>query len=472
MNNKATKIIRNFYYTVSSNLISLLISTLVVLIVPKLIGVEEYGYWQLYLFYSSYVGFLQFGWTDGVYLRYGGEEYEELDKKQFFSQFWMLFAFQVIVSILIIFFTNTLSNDINRVFIMRMVSVCLVLTGVRAMLIFILQATNRIKEYAKVTTIGRIIYFSVIILFLLIGIKEYKLMIIADLFGRLVSLLYAMYYCKEIVFRKFNSFVFTFQEMFKNISAGSKLMFANIASMLIIGTVRFGVERSWDVETFGKVSLTLSVSNLMMIFINAVGVIIFPILRRTDEKRLPEIYTTMRDFLMVVLFGLLAGYYPLKSILSAWLPRYSESLLYMALVFPMFVYEGKTALLINTYLKTLRKEKLMLKINVLSVVLSLCLTLLTTVIFHNLDFAIFTIVVLLAFRSIFAEYFLSKLLKLDLANDIALELSLTAVFILSGWYINSWMTLFVYAIAYLIYLLIKRKDISITIQSLKSLMKS
>ena len=47
-------------------------------------------------------------------------------------------------------------------------------------------------------------------------------------------------------------------------------MFANIASMLIIGVVRFGIERSWDVETFGKVSLTLSASNLMMLFINAV----------------------------------------------------------------------------------------------------------------------------------------------------------------------------------------------------------
>ena len=76
-------------------------------------------------------------------------------------------------------------------------------------------------------------------------------------------------------------------------------MLANVASMLIIGVVRFGIEHAWDVETFGKVSLTLSVSNLMMIFINAVGIIIFPILRRTNESKLSEIYTIMRDFLML-----------------------------------------------------------------------------------------------------------------------------------------------------------------------------
>jgi O-antigen/teichoic acid export membrane protein len=472
MNYKAKKVIKNFYYTVSSNLISLLISTLVVLIVPKLIGVEEYGYWQLYIFYSSYVGFLQFGWTDGIYLRYGGEEYKDIDKKLFFSQFWMLFSFQIIISILILSFTNIWGSDINRIFILRMVSLCLVLTGIRAMLIFTLQATNRIKEYARVTMIGRLIYFSVIIFFVILSIREYRLMIVADLLGRLVSLIFAMYYCKEIVFRKVTSFVFTIQEMLENINAGIKLMFANIASMLIIGVVRFGIERSWDVETFGKISLTLSASNLMMIFINAVGVIMFPILRKTNEKRLPEIYTIMRDFLMIVLLGLLAGYYPLKNILSDWLPKYSESLMYMALVFPMFIYEGKMALLINTYLKTLRKEKMMLKINLISVALSLLLTLLTTVIIKKIDFAILTIVFLLAIRSILAELYLSKLLMVKLNKDITFELSLTIVFILSGWYINSWMTLVVYGTTYFIYLLIKRKDISATLRSIKKLMKA
>ena len=72
MNNKALDFIKNFSYTLSSNLLSLVISTLVVLIIPKLIGVEEYGYWQLYIFYTSYIGFLHFGWNDGIYLRYGG----------------------------------------------------------------------------------------------------------------------------------------------------------------------------------------------------------------------------------------------------------------------------------------------------------------------------------------------------------------------------------------------------------------
>ncbi len=459
-------------YTISSNLISLIISTLVVLIVPKLIGIEEYGYWQLYIFYTSYVGFLHFGWNDGIYLRFGGEEYKNLDKRLFYSQFIELLGSQLFIAILIWLGSLVLVGDINRGFILQMVAIAMVLVNTRLMFFYILQATNRIKEFARLTMLDRIVYILLIVIFLLFGVRDFKLMIIADLIGKFVSLFFAALSCKEIVFRRINTFYLTISESIINISVGIKLMFANIASMLIIGIVRFGIERAWDVATFGKVSLTLSISNMMMIFINAVGVIMFPILRRTNQDKLANIYSTMRDFLMVILLGFLIIYYPLKSVMAAWLPQYAESLLYMSLVFPMFIYEGKMALLINTYLKTIRREKVMLKINLVSMILSLFMTYITTQVFVNLDMAILNIVILLAIRSAFAENYLAKELNIEVKKDIVLEVLLTIVFILTGWFVNSWMTMIIYGIVYFIYLMIKRKDITGTIQNIKLLMKS
>lgn len=473
MNRKSINFIKNFSYTFTSNLISLLISSLVILIVPKLIGVEEYGYWQLYLFYSSYVGFLHLGWNDGIYLRYGGKEYKELNKKLFFSQFYMMLIFQLIIAINIFGISNIFIIEKKRIFIYEMTAVCMIIVNMRYMLIYVLQVTNRIKDYARITMLDRILYCCCLISILLIlGTREYKLLIAADLIGKFISLLYAMYCCRDIVFYKISAFYFDFKETMENISVGIKLMVANIASLLIIGVVRFGIERSWDVKTFGKVSLTLSISNLMMLFINAVGIIMFPILRRTDEEKLPNIYVLMRDFLMVILFGMLIVYYPLKIVLLAWLPKYADSLMYMALVFPMCVFEGKMSLLINTYLKTLRKEKLMLKINLISLGLGMILTFVNTVILRNLNLAIASIVVLLAFRCVLAEMYLSNILKIYLYKDIVLELMMTLIFILTGWFINSWITFMLYITSYMTYLLIKRKDINITIKNLKLLMKS
>lgn len=404
MNIKALSFIKNMSYTISSNLLSLMVSTLVILIVPKLIGIEEYGYWQLYIFYSSYVGFLHFGWNDGIYLRYGGYEYDKLDKKLFFSQLVSLFSIQIIIGILICGFSNLYVVDTNRNFIIKMVAIAMVLLNTRVMLLYIIQATNRIKEYARITMFDKIVYITLIFVFLILGVRDFKLMIFADLIGKYVSLVYSMISCKEIVFNEISYLCCTVKETITNISVGIKLMFANIASMLIIGIVRFGIERTWDVGTFGKVSLTLSISNMMMIFINAVGVIMFPILRRTNQERLPSIYLIMRDFLMVLSLGALILYYPLKTVIAAWLPQYAESLLYMALLFPIFIYEGKMSLLINTYLKTLRREKVMLQINIITMLISLILAYIATQVLRNLDITIINIVILLAFRCVLAVY--------------------------------------------------------------------
>ncbi|WP_367946492.1 hypothetical protein [Virgibacillus halodenitrificans] len=363
------------------------------------------------------------------------------------------------------------SSDANRLFIFKMTALCMLIVNVRLMLIFILQSTNRIKEFAKITMMEKVLYCFLILLFLLVGIRQFDLLIIADIIGKLIALGYASYCCRDIVFNKINSFYFNILETIDNITVGIKLMFANIVSMFIIGIVRFGIERTWDVSTFGKVSLTLSISNLMMIFINAVGIIMFPVLRRTNLDKLPSLYITMRTFLMVPLLGLLVAYYPIKVILSLWLPQYAESLMYMALLFPMCVYEGKMALLINTYLKTLRKEKLILVINLASVMFSVILTILLTIVLKNLTLTIVSIVVLLAFRAALAEVILSKILNISVYKDIVLEMVMTFIFMSTGWFVTSWFGVLLYLGAYGLYLLIKKKDISNTFIDIKRLVR-
>ncbi|MFB1052066.1 lipopolysaccharide biosynthesis protein [Paraliobacillus sp. JSM ZJ581] len=463
---------KNFSYAVSSNLISLLITTLVVLIVPKLIGVNEYGYWQLYIFYASYVGFLHFGWSDGIYLREGGKTYQELDKTKIFSQFYMLILTQLLLAILVIILAKEFIHDENKITIFNLIAITMVIMNVRSLPLFVLQATNRIKEYAHITITDRIIYLILIIIALLFGVTNFEILIIADIFGRTISLWLTIFYCRDMIIRPISEFKPSFIEVFNNINVGIKLMLAFISSLLIIGVVRFGIERVWDVETFGKVSLTLSISNLMMLLINAIGLILFPVLRRTATENLSKIYLNIRDSIMVILLGLLILYYPLKEVMVLWLPGYKDSLMYMTLVFPMFLFEGRMALLINTYLKTMRQEKLMLKVNMITLLLSVCVTFLSAVVFRNLELTVLAIVILLAFKSIFAELVLSKILKINLVKDITGEIILTLLFIISGWFIDSWQTPIIYGLGYIVYLVIKRKNINKTISIFKNILIS
>ena len=469
MNNKALGFLKNFSYTFTSNLLTLVVSTLITLIVPRLIGVADYGYWQLYMFYSSYVGFFHFGWNDGVYLRYGGEKYEELNKKTFFSQFIQLFTLQLILALFVVIVSIFYIEGGDRTFIFQMIALNLIILNVRYLFLFTLQATNRISEYANIMLLDRILFIAIVLLLLFAGSRDYHLMVAADLVSKVISLLYAMYTCKEFVFMRLSEFTFDFEETYSNISVGIKLMFANLASKLNIGIVRFGIERQWDVETFGKVSLTLSISHFMMVFITGIGVVVYPILRRTAKEKLAPIYVLMRNFLMITTLSFLVFYYPARVVLTAWLPDYAESLMYMALLFPLVIYEGRITLLINTYLKTLRYEKVMLTINTVSVVITSLITIFTTVILHDLNLSVLTILVGQVLRALIAELFLAKKLGINLTKDIVLETLLTAVFILSGWYVDSWYSVGIYGLSYLVYLFIKKNDVIKTYTEMKKM---
>ena len=54
--NKKT-ILQNMSVAFLAQGVTLALSVIQTMIVPKLLGVEQFGYWQLYIFYVSYVGF-------------------------------------------------------------------------------------------------------------------------------------------------------------------------------------------------------------------------------------------------------------------------------------------------------------------------------------------------------------------------------------------------------------------------------
>lgn len=459
MSKGIVEFIKNSFYVIVSNLLALIISVLVVLILPKIIGVSEYGYWQLYLFYVSYVGFLHLGWVDGIFLKYGGKEYQELEKQKFFSQFISLFIFQLIIALVIFSFSHVFVTEINKLFIFTMLALALVTTNVRFLFVYILQATNRIKESAWITIVDRAIYAVLIILLILMGLKQYQLMIVADIVGRVISLVLAIYLCVEIAFQKFSQFKLDLAEIYDNIIVGSSLMLSNVCSMLIIGIARFGIEYKWDIVTFGKISLVFSISAFLMVFINAIGVVLFPILKRMQSQDMVKIFIKVRDIFVIIMFAMLFCYYPTKWILSEWLIEYADKMIYMSIIFPIAVYEGKMALLLNTYFKALRLEKAMLGINFIVMLLSIAFTALSIFVFENLTLVIFSIVILLILRSIIFEYILARTIAIPFAKDAFFETFVTLCFIYFNFTMDLGYASLAYAIIFIIYIILAKRNI-------------
>jgi O-antigen/teichoic acid export membrane protein len=410
MNRSIKNVFKNFSFTFFANVISTAISTLVIAIIPKVIGVAEYGYYQLYVFYASYTGFFHFGWCDGIYLKYGGMEYQDFDRPLMSSQFWCSTVLEAAISLILVQVVGCLAVPIDKAFVLKLTALSIVFVIPKTMLSYLLQISNRIKEYSLIVILEKLICFIVTILLLVVGNQSYQLLILADITGKIMAFLLGVYYCKDIVFCKMSRMSVALKEAWNNISIGIKLLVSNVASMLILGIVRMAIENQWSIETFAKVSLAISISNLLMVFINSVGVVMFPILKRVSMDKLSEIYCSLRTALMVLLFAMLWCYYPMKWILAKWLPNYAESFEYMSILFPMCVYECKMSMLINTYLKALRKERQLLWVNLITVILSCVLTYICVYQIGNVRLTMVSIVILFAFRATVSEVILGKYL--------------------------------------------------------------
>ncbi|MGK4144891.1 hypothetical protein AB0X56_06435 [Weissella paramesenteroides] len=454
------KIIKNFSLTIASNFLTLAISTIVILVVPKLIGVREYGLWQLFIFYSSYVGLLHFGWIDGIYLRYGGKKYKELDKGLMKGQFKLLtisqLLFMLIVGALSVYFYK---GDLRIVFFY--VSFSIIIINLKTFFQFILQMTNRISEFATSNFLSSLIYIFTLVLFIAIGFRNFFVFILSYLLGQLFSLIYCLFICRDIltVNPNKNCLHNIFIEVHKNIIVGSKLVISNITGMLIVGVVRFGIQNEWDIATFGKISLVMSISNLLMVFIGAISLVLFPILRQMNESMIDRFYSTIGDILMPILFLGMFIYFPIVVIIPKWLPEYETALSYLAILFPMVVYQAKFELLSNTFLKVLRMEKQLMFINIFTVAISILLTGITAFVLHNLSLTVLVIVIVMAIRGIISDFYLGSKLRIKFLGSLVLDVSMVVIFTSSNWFFPLPVSILLYSITYVVYLLIEMSNI-------------
>lgn len=460
MVSKKRSFLASVSYTLSSNLTSFIINALILLIVPKLVGSTEYGYFQYYTLLVSYTAYFHLGICNGITLKDSGKAYNTLDKRTLSSQHSLLGAFSVICVILIqLLLVIAKSSDANKSYALLIAPFMILCVNSRVFSTTVLLASSRFKEYSHIIIIERVLYAVFLSVVLLLGIRDFKILILSDVIGKVFAALLGIYYCHDIIFAKSIRFKQAWIEFVDNFKIGVLILITNLASILITGIIQFLVENKWDIETFGKVSLSFNISKMLMLVINAVSAVLLPFLKNLKSDELPKMYEKIRLPLMTILIVLLLLFYPLQLILQLWLPQYKESIFFASLLFPMCLFESKTAMLINTYLKALRKEKWLCLANVLVVVLTGILSMLTVYVFENLMLTVLLIPILFAVRCTILEYPLAGLLKISVMKDAFIEIAVATIFIAVNYFLPAGIAFTIYLIVVVIYIFTHRKSL-------------
>lgn len=181
MNQKFRNFLKNFMHALSANVIRLMISVVMTLVLPRILGVEEYSYWQLYLFYVTYTAYSSIGWCEGTYLKYGGMEYAKLDRSRMAGQFWALAVFQLIFCTVFGTAAHFLIDNPYKSTILMLALVSSMFDILRYLLQNILQTTGRIKDFARIMTLERMLFFVLSVGALLLGFRNFYVLIFMEI---------------------------------------------------------------------------------------------------------------------------------------------------------------------------------------------------------------------------------------------------------------------------------------------------
>lgn len=451
--------VKNILYAFSAQLISLILSFTMSLVVPKLLGVKEYSYWQLFLFYSSYVGFFAFGFNDGLYLRLGGKNFSELDFNSIGTQIKINILIQGIVLTVVMGVMNLFITDVNRFIVIIATGIFAVLNNLNAYIGYIFQAVNQTKKFSISTMIEKGLFLIIVIGLMIFNIKQFEFFVLFYIISKSIALVYSICNGKEIIFSKLISIKQASKEMTSNMAIGMNLMVANIASMLILGFGRNVIDQVWGLTAFGKFSLALSLCNFFLTFITQVSMVLFPALRQLKMEQIEKFYHVSRTILGIILPAIFLCYIPIRIILGIWLPEYKESLIMLGYLLPLCTYDGKMNLLCNTYFKVLRKERTLLKVNLLAMIVSMVLAVIGGYFVKNIYFIVFSMVFSIAFRSIISENILATMMNSVVVKNLIMETIVVILYLCGIYYLNDIMAWFSFVIIYMMYIYINRGKI-------------
>ena len=352
------KFMKDFSAVLFSNGLVLVSNILSGLVIPKLLGVADYGYYKIFTLYLGYTALLHFGFVDGILLNHGGEQYTDLNQKKFRlnSQFFIIF--QAIISVIVIIIALTVAKGIYK-FLFVMIGVDTITTNVTSYYQYISQCTMRFKELSIRRFLQALLkIFVTVILFGMIQIGAIThlscqlyvgVLILIDV----VLLLWYVYTYRDITFGEREKLAENIDTIRKYFTDGIILTIAFQVANLVFSLDRQFVSLLFDTETYAVYSFAYTLISMVTTVIGAISLVLFPNLKRKSEDKIISEFSNSMALIAILVYAAQIGYYPLCGFIKWFLPEYQQSIQYLGIVFPGLAVSSCISTIIFTYYKVL-----------------------------------------------------------------------------------------------------------------------
>ena len=367
----------------ASNLLSLAISMLTSFVLPYFISVEEYGYWQLFVLYCGYVGFFVLGFNDGIHLNYATESYTERLAAKFHTFKTFLLVLSGLESLFLLGLLILCSQSYDKNFwIFLFVILNILPQALIGMFLYMNQATMRYKYYAVGCVVDKIVFAAIMVLMLSLKAANSVYYIAAYTISRYCVIGYFAITCREVFSSVPQPYKSVRLEVKNNFLAGFPLMIATVLNGSIIVGSRFLVNEKFGIESFSAYSFSIHTLVIASQFIGAITSIFYPILKRS-ECNLAYLYSTLDKSSSLLSAILLLTYYPAVILILLFYQKYLIMLDYLIFVYPLFIFQCKSNLLIVNMYKVKGEIYRLITVTAIAIVIHLMFVFIAYYMFKN-----------------------------------------------------------------------------------------
>ncbi|MEC4273873.1 hypothetical protein VJ923_11960 [Adlercreutzia sp. R25] len=422
----------NLKLVITAQAIVMLASLVKAFVLPKILTVDYYSFWQVYVLYSGYVGIFSLGYSDGVYLLYGDREYNKLPFKELRATNRLFALILMILTVLLAGLVILAVHEPNKRSallwtVLDIPPVCLI-----GLVLYIFQITNRFSQYRLYSVLDKILIIAAIGFLAFFAPPLPGPYEAADCLVKYVICFVVLVKFRELFFGSAVSLKVCAKNYLTTSKVGLSLLFANMIGMLVIGAGRIVVELSGDVASYAYYSFGVSVTNVLLAFVTAASLVVYPHLKRLDSARYSKYFRDIEKIATVGALLCIGSYFILSKFVDSVFPDYKTLVSYLPFLLLSVAGQIKMQVLNNSFYKALRMEKRMLAANVQSIALFVLLGLPGYVLTGNAWFIAFGTGVALIIRSWMSEFEICRVLDSSLSKTTLFEIALSVGFSLSA----------------------------------------
>lgn len=430
MSNKKT--VKNIISVTLSNILKLISSILIGFVIPKILGVTDYGYYKIFILYMTYVGLFHFGFIDGIYLKFGGVEYDKLDKLSFRYYFRFLLQLECVIAILG-FAITLIFVEGEKKFIFLMLFINLISVNTVTFFQFVSQITSRFKEYSSRIIILSFANILIVCLLYFFSLESYKIYIILIVLMNFILLFWYIYSYRDIVFGARTKFIEEKNEIYHFFKNGGILLLANLSTTLVLTVNKQIVEIFFSVDDFAIYSFAYSMLAIITVVVTAVSVVLYPTFKRIELQKLISKYSDLnRIIIFIVMIGLI-GYFPLEYLIPRFLPEYTDSIIIFRIALPGLFFSSTISAIKHNYFKVLNKNNFYFYISFLVILLNIVIILCSYSYSRSMiSIAISSIFGLVLWYIVFEVYMIRKYRVSWILNATLLSITIGVFYVLSS----------------------------------------